>query len=114
MYSMLAFSQHVRVLLAWHCLPDDAINLFCREMIHKNSAVAEMGDRLATLYMAEKTGGLLCPFRWGAGSIEHNVALAKVHLRTKCHLDPSRRLATIDMGRKLGAVPLSGGSWVPT
>jgi len=31
------------------------------------------------------------------------------------HLDLSSRLATTDMGRKLGegAVPLLGGSWVP-
>jgi len=36
-------------------------------------------------------------------------------IRTKWHLDQSSRLATIDMGRKLGAaVPLFGvGSWVP-
>jgi len=27
---------------------------------------------------------------------------------TKWHLDPSSRLATIDMGQKLGAVPLLG------
>jgi len=31
-----------------------------------------------------------------------------LYLRTKWHLDLSSRLATIDMGRKLGAVPLWG------
>ena len=31
----------------------------------------------------------------------HNVACAEAYLRTKWHLDPSSRLATIDMGRKL-------------
>ena len=35
------------------------------------------------------------------------VAWAEVYLRTKWHLDPSSRLATIDMGQKLdrGVVP---------
>jgi len=37
--------------------------------VYKNSAVAEMGDRLATIDMGRKVGGLLCPFsRRGAGS----------------------------------------------
>ena len=39
---------------------------------------------------------------------EHNVAWTKAHLHAKCHLDISTRLATIDVGRKLGAVPLFG------
>jgi len=34
--------------------------------------------------------------------VVYNVAGAEVYLRTKCHLDPSRHLAAIDMGRKLG------------
>jgi len=33
---------------------------------------------------------------------KHNVAWADAYLRTKWHLDPSSRLDTIDMGRKLG------------
>jgi len=42
------------------------------------------------------------------------VAWAEAYLRTKWHLDSFNRLATIDMGRKLGAVPFFGeGSWVP-
>ena len=36
--------------------------------------------------------------------MQDNVAWAEAHLRTKPHLDQSSRLATIDMGRKLGAV----------
>jgi len=36
----------------------------------------------------------------------HNVAWAEAYLRTKWHLDPPNRLATIDMGRKLGDLPL--------
>ena len=36
---------------------------------YKSSAVAEMGDRLATISMGQKVGGLLCSFPWGrAGS----------------------------------------------
>jgi len=42
--------------------------------------------------------------------MQHNVAWAKAYLRAKWHLDPSIRLATIDMGQKLGAVPLLGGT----
>ena len=40
--------------------------------------------------------------RRGPGSPYNNVAWAEVYFRTKCHLDPSSCLATIDMGRKLG------------
>jgi len=41
------------------------------------------------------------------------VAWAEIYFRTKWRLHPSSRLATIDMGRKLGAVHLYAGSWVP-
>jgi len=44
------------------------------------------------------------------------MAWAETYLHAKCHLDLSSRLATIDMGRKLGgsaAFFLGGGSWVP-
>jgi len=37
------------------------------------------------------------------------MAWAEAHLRTKWHLDPFSRLATTDMGRKLGACPLFSG-----
>jgi len=37
----------------------------CLHEINKSSAVAEMGDRLAN---RPKSGGLMCPFPWGAGS----------------------------------------------
>jgi len=41
--------------------------------------------------------------------------LAEVYLRTKWHLDPSRRLATTDTGRKLGRLCLfSGGDGFPS
>jgi len=32
---------------------------------NNSSAVAEMGDRLATIDMGQKVGGLLCQFLWG-------------------------------------------------
>jgi len=35
---------------------------------------------------------------------------AEAYLRTKWYLDPSSRLATTDMGQKLGAVPLGAGA----
>ena len=34
------------------------------DRLYKSSAVAEMGERLATVDMGLKDGGLLCPF-WG-------------------------------------------------
>ena len=36
----------------------------------------------------------------GLGLVVHNVAWAEAYHRTKWHLDPSSRLATIDMGQK--------------
>ena len=50
-----------------------------------------------------KTGGC-APFMGGGSCdpIQHNVAWAEVYLHTKWHLDPSSRLATIDLGQKLG------------
>jgi len=65
--------------------------------------------------MGQKLGALSL---FGEGSwvrIQHNVAWAEAYLPSKWHLDPSSRLATTDMGRKLGgAVPLWGRrSWVP-
>jgi len=48
----------------------------------------------------------LCPFLGELGPhLELNVAWAKAYFRIKWHFDPSRRLATIDLGRQLGAVP---------
>ena len=70
--------------------------------------------------MARKAGrGADVPlFVGGAGSPPNNVAWAEAYLRTKWQLDPSSRLATTDMDRKLGAallcpVPLFGGGMGP-
>jgi len=58
-----------------------------------------MGDRLATIDISRKVEGLLCSFRGrGAGSTSKTMSSwAEVYRRTKRHLDPSSRLATIDM-----------------
>ena len=45
------------------------------------------------------------PLFWGSWvPIKHKVAWAKAYLHTKCHLSPSSRLDTTDIGRKLGAL----------
>jgi len=38
----------------------------------------------------------------GAGSPPNSIAWAKAYLSTKWHLDPSNRLATLDMAWKVG------------
>jgi len=76
-------------------------------MEYKSSAVADMGDRLATIDMGRKEGRL-CPFP-GGGAGPHLTQCglgpwADVCLRTKWHLDPSSPLATVDMGYKAGVL----------
>ena len=66
-----------------------------------------------TTNMGKKLG--LCPFQGNWAPIQHNVAWAEAYLRTKWHLSPSSRFATMDMGRKLGGcAPLGEGNWVPS
>ena len=57
-----------------------------------------------------KTGGR-APFRGELGLHLTQRPWAEAYLSTKCYLDPSSRLATIDMGQKLGS--LLEGDWVP-
>jgi len=61
--------------------------------------------------------GRCTAFLGGAGfwSPSDKVAGAEAYLHTKWHLNPSSRLATTDMGRKLGTVPpfLGGGRLGP-
>jgi len=79
--------------------------------INKCSAVAEMGDCLAILNMGQKLGAV--PL-WGAlGPHLTHCCLGRGLARTKWHLDPSSRLATTDMGRKLGWLCPFTGSWLP-
>ena len=73
----------------------------CWHQWSKCSAVAEMGDRLATTDMGWKLGAVpLGEGEWV--SILHNVARAEAYLPTKWHLDPFSHFATTGMGRKLG------------
>ena len=57
-------------------------------LLYKSSAVAEMGDCLATIGMGRK---------WGGAAVGGWVPMAwsEAYLFTKWHLDPSNRLATI-------------------
>ena len=50
----------------------------------------------------------------GAGSPPNNVAWAEAYLRTKRHLDPSNRLATIDMVENWGLLCPFGGARSPS
>jgi len=75
-----------------------------------------MGDRGHNRH-EPKTGGL-CPFqREGGAELRPNLTQhrpGRVYIRTKWHLDPSSRLATTDMGQKLGGgCARFLGSWVP-
>ena len=81
----------------------------------KSSAVAQMGDRGLNRHGPKSRGGLLCSLRVGRRSwLPSNrmwPGLRCTSVPTKWHLDPSSRLATIDigLGRKLGApTPFSG------
>jgi len=66
-----------------------------------------MGNCFATIDVGQKLGGAVPPFWWGfggrAGSHLTQCGLGQAYLRTKLHLDPYSRLATIDMGQKVGA-----------
>ena len=80
---------------------------------NKNSAVAEIGDLLATIETSAEKWGPLCPFPWWELDLhltQHNEAWAEAYHCTKWYPDPYSHLATIDMGQKgAGCAPLSGG-----
>jgi len=67
--------------------------------------------------MGQKVAGGGCVLCSGGSwvPIEHKVAWAEAYLHTKCHLSPSSRLATTDIGRKLGGgcAPLGEGKLGP-
>jgi len=83
-------------------------------MEYKTPAVAEMGDRFATIDMGRKEGGCCAPFLGGAGPHLTQCGLDPwadiLYLRTKWHLDPSRTLATHGPKNE-GAVLLFRGTW---
>jgi len=77
-----------------------------------------MGNRFGHSRHGQKNGGLmLCPFR--EGELGPHVTQCRLcrglYLRTKWHLDPSSRLATTDMDRKLGGACFffGGGAGFP-
>jgi len=57
-----------------------------------------MWHHLATTGMGRKLGAVPL-WGGGAGPPSISVALAEAYLRTKLHLDPFSRLATVDMDR---------------
>jgi len=96
--------------LTKHKTPQYITNFWWHKYNH-NSAVAEMGDRLATVDMGRKEG-VAVPLSVH-GSPSNNVARAEVYLPTKWHLDPSSRLARTDMDQKWGCCAPFGGSGSP-
>jgi len=77
---------------------------------NKSSAVADMGDRLATTVIGRKVGSP-GPLPWRGELSPHNI---KAYFRIKWHPGSSSRLATIDMGRKMGdCVPFRRGQLGP-
>ena len=82
---------------------------------NKCSAVAEMGDRLPTWTWTENWG--LCPFSRKLDPHVTQYGLDRgLYLCTKWHLDPTSRLATVNMDHKFarGCASFSEeGSWVP-
>jgi len=70
---------------------------------------------MAIIDMGRKEGSLLCHFRGELGPrLIYNVVWAEVYFRTNWRLYSSSRLVTIDMNRKLGALPLLGGAATPS
>ena len=74
-----------------------------------------MGYRLATIEMDRRGERCYAPF--GGGRVSPHLTQcdwAEAYLRTKWHLDPSSRLATIDMGQKVGGTNTGRklGVWV--
>jgi len=66
-----------------------------------------MGDRGHNTHGPKRWGGGCCaPFAQNRDPVYYNVAWAEVYFRTKWRLHPSSRLATMDIGQKLEAVPL--------
>ena len=80
---------------------------------NKCPVVAEMGNLWPQQTLAEKWWGC-APFLGAVSSVPiYNVAWAEAYLHTKWHLSPASRLATTDIGRKLGDVPFRGGELGP-
>jgi len=75
-----------------------------------------MGDRLNTIDMGRKEGGCCGPFGGMGPHLTQYDGPMQVYIRTKWHLVLPSRLATTDMGRRVGggAVPLFRGAGSPS
>ena len=82
---------------------------------NKCSAVAEMGDRLATTDMGRNVGEGAVPLRVKLGPHLTQCCPGRGIPSYQWHLDPSSRLATTNMGQKLGGgcVPFCVGELGP-
>jgi len=81
-----------------------------KSLTNKSSAVAQVGERLATIDMGRKRG-LLCSFRSGGGGSPSNTMWQMgrgLSPYTNWNFDPSSRLATIGT-ENWGLCPLGKG-----
>ena len=70
--------------------------------MNKSSAVADMGNHGHNIHEPKRGGGVLCPFRGALGTRRMQCGLRRCLLPYQWRLHPSNRLATINMGQKLG------------
>ena len=85
-----------------------------RGLYFHNKRRLHPSSRLATVDKKDRKPKGLCTFM--RGELRPHLTqrrLGRVYLRTQWHVDPSSRLATIDMDQNwVGAVLFSAGSWV--
>jgi len=81
--------------------------------VNKSSAVAEMGDRLATIDIRRKVGGAAVPFSLGElGPHLTNVPRPRLISIPRASLS-IQLFGHNRYGPKIGGVRLLGGSWLP-
>ena len=89
------------------------VQTYLDKKVSKSSAVAEMGDRGHNRH-GPKIGAVPV---FGVGKVDLHVTqcgLGRGLPPSKWYLDPSSRLATTDMYRKLGVVSLMGAAQSPS
>jgi len=80
---------------------------------NKSPAVAEIGDHLAKIDISQKEEGGAVPFSGGGGTWAPSNTMWPGLRSTTVPSGILIHLATTDMGRKLGCMPLSRQGWVP-
>ena len=104
-----------KILFFWFILAcNTSLYTFSRALI--TNLTLNLVLHPATIYTGRKLRGrAVPPFSGELGPHLTQSRLGRgLYLHTKWHLNPSSRLATTDMGRKLGGVPqLEGKCWVP-